>query len=108
MTRRTSYPVIDMKKTGENIKKIREEQNISVSEIQHFLGISNPQAIYQWQRGISLPSVDHLCALSHLFDIPMNDILVLEDMTEHTPSALLRAAQRIPVVAQTMLLLAAA
>ena len=92
MAIRIPYPVIDMKKTGENIKRIRENQNISVIEVQHFLGISNPQAIYQWQRGISLPSVDHLCALSHLFNIPMNDILVLEDMSKHSPTALQRVA----------------
>ena len=71
MIKNIPYPVIDMQRTGENIRKIREEQHISVTEVQRFLGISNPQAIYQWQKGISLPSVDHLCALSHLFGIPM-------------------------------------
>ena len=71
------YPVIDMVKTGENIKRLRIERNISVIEIQTFLGLSGSQAIYQWQAGFTLPSVDHLCALSHLFDVTMNDILVL-------------------------------
>ena len=108
MARRIPYPVIDMKKTGENIKKIREEQGVSVSELQCFLGLANPQAIYQWQKGISIPSVDHLCALSHLFNISMNDILVLEDMTDCSPSVLQSAAQRIPFVIQTVILLAAA
>ena len=108
MARRIPYPVIDMKRTGENIKRIREEQDISVAEVQRFLGIANPQAIYQWQKGISLPSVDHLCALSHLFDIPMNDILVLEDITERSPAALRRTAQRIPFFVQTLILLTAA
>lgn len=107
MEKNIPYPVIDMKRTGENIKRLREEQNISVSEVQHFLGITNPQAIYQWQKGISLPSVDHLCALSHLFGIPMNDILVLADTPETTPSAQRCAVRRIPFVAQTILLLAA-
>ena len=108
MAKNIPYPVIDMKKTGDNIKRLREEQNITVTEVQNFLGISNPQAIYQWQKGISLPSVDHLCALSHLFDMPMNDILVLTDTPEHSLSAQRRAVRRIPFVAQTMMLLAAA
>ena len=94
-----------MKKTGENIKQIREEQRISVSEVQRFLEISSPQAC---QRDIGLPSVDRLCALSHLFDMPMNDILVLETTTNRGPSVLRRASQKIPFVAQTMLLLTAA
>ena len=108
MVRRIPYPVIDMKKTGENIRKIREEQNISVIEIQNFLGISNPQAIYQWQRGISLPSVDHLCALSHLFDVPMNDILILADSPENNPSAISHIAKRVPMTARTLILFTAA
>ena len=108
MARRIPYPVIDMKRTGANIKHIREKQSISAAEVQHFLGLANPQAIYQWQQGISLPSVDHLCALSHLFCIPMNDILVLADTPECNPSAAQRAALQIPFSAQVMMLLAAA
>lgn len=71
------YPIINMEKTGENIKRLRTEQNISVADIQAFLGLATPQAVYQWQAGITLPSVDHLCALSHLFGVTMNDILIL-------------------------------
>lgn len=72
------YPVIDLKMTGKNIKRLREEHNISVVELQSFLGLESPQAVYQWQRGISLPSVDNLCALSHALGVTMNDILVVE------------------------------
>ena len=49
------YPVINMEKTGENIKRLRLEQKISVADIQAFLGLATPQAIYQWQAGITLP-----------------------------------------------------
>ena len=73
-----SYPVIDMERTGENIKQLREERNISMLELQHYLGFTSPQAIYQWQNGTNLPTVDNLCALSHLFGISMNEILVLK------------------------------
>lgn len=72
------YPVIDMIKTGENIKKLREDRNISVFELQRFMGFTGPQAIYQWQNGTTLPTVDNLCALSHLFGISMNEILILK------------------------------
>jgi len=71
------YPVINMALTGANIKRLRIERNISVADIQSFLGLTSAQAIYQWQAGFTLPSVDHLCALSHLFGVTMNDILVL-------------------------------
>ena len=102
MARRISSPVFDMNRTGEHIKKIRQEQNLSTIDVQNFLGFSNPLAIYQCQKGISLPSVDHLCALSHLFDVPRNDIIVLANTPEAPPSA-----RRIPFVTQTMFLLVA-
>lgn len=35
-----------------------------------------PQAIYKWQRGQSLPSVDNLYALSALLQVPMNEIII--------------------------------
>lgn len=101
------YPVIDTKKTGENIKRLREEHNISVIDIQQFLGLANPQAIYQWQRGINLPTVDHLCALSHLFGITMNEILVLKEPPECGSSEVVHMKKALPM-AKKMFLLAAA
>lgn len=76
------YPVIDLKKTGENIKRLREARCISVVDLQYFLGLASPQAIYLWQRGVNLPTVDHLCALSRLFKVSMNDILVLQETSD--------------------------
>ena len=73
------YPVIDLKKTGENIKRLREARCISVVDLQYFLGLASPQAIYLWQRGVNLPTVDHLYALSRLFKVSMNDILVPQE-----------------------------
>lgn len=108
MEKNIPYPVIDMRKTGEHIRELRKEQNISVAEVQSFLGLSNPQAIYQWQKGISLPSVDHLCALSHLFGIPMNDIIVLTDAPKKSPAAMLRPARRGLMTAKKLILFTAA
>ena len=76
------YPVIDLKKTGENIKRLREARCISVADLQYFLGLASPQAIYYWQRGINLPTVDHLYALSRLFKVSMNDILVPQESSD--------------------------
>ena len=102
------FPVIDMKRTGENIKRLREEHGVSVADIQCFLGLANPQAIYQWQKGINLPTVDHLCALSHLFDISMNDILVLAEPPEDKRSSVVHLTKKAPMMAKKMLLLIAA
>ena len=87
MVQSIPYPVIDMYKTGENIKHLREERSISVSALQEYLGLASQQAIYNWQRGTCLPTVDHLCALSHLFSVPMDDILILKGAEQnHSPN----------------------
>jgi len=48
----------------------------TVRDVQRLMGFNNPQAIYKWQQGKSLPSVDNLYALGALFEVPMEDILV--------------------------------
>lgn len=72
----TQFPVIDPVATGANITRLRQERGFTVRDIQQFFGFEEPQAIYKWQRGQSLPSIDNLYALSTLFQISMNEILV--------------------------------
>lgn len=99
MTKSIPYPVIDLRKTGQNIKHLREERNISVSALQEYLGLASQQAIYNWQRGICLPTVDHLCALSHLFSVPMDDILILKDSDRHYSPNAFYFAKAFPLMA---------
>lgn len=71
------FPVVNMEQTGQNILALRERRGISVKELQDMLGFSTPQAIYKWQHGDSLPTVDHLVVLSVIFDVPMEAILIV-------------------------------
>ena len=70
------FPVIDMVETGKNILRLREERGMTVRDLQAYFGFEEPQAIYKWQRGQSLPSVDNLYALSALLQVPMNEIII--------------------------------
>lgn len=63
---KSKYPVIDMKRTGENIKRIMMIHGMSVKDIQEFLELSTPQSIYHWFDGRNLPTLDNLYALSDL------------------------------------------
>lgn len=72
----TRFPVIDPVATGANITRLRREHGFTVRDLQQFFGFEEPQAIYKWQRGQSLPSIDNLYALSTLLHISMNEILV--------------------------------
>ena len=72
----TYFPVIDPVATGENIMQLRRARGLSVRDIQAYFGFEEPQAIYKWQRGKSLPSVDNLYALGALLEVPLDEILV--------------------------------
>ena len=70
-------PVVNLKQTGQNICFLREQSGISVKELQLLLGFATPQAIYKWQHGDSLPTVDNLVALSAIFSVPIDSILAV-------------------------------
>ena len=76
-----AFPTLDLKATGANIARLREANGYSVKDLQEFFGFEQPQAIYKWQWGQSLPSVDNLYALSILFNTSMNSILVSTDQS---------------------------
>ncbi len=70
------FPVIDPIATGRNILSLRKEKGLSVRDLQAFFGFEEPQAIYRWQYGKTLPSVDNLYALSMILGVPMERILI--------------------------------
>lgn len=69
------FPVIDPVETGKNILRLRKEKGMSVRDIQNWFNFEEPRAIYKWQSGQTLPSVDNLYALSVLLEVSMEDIL---------------------------------
>lgn len=71
-----NLPVVNMKQTGQNITMLREQRGISVKQLQGMMGFATPQAIYKWQHGESLPTVDNLVALSAIFAVPIDTILI--------------------------------
>ena len=69
------FPVIDPVATGENILRLRKARGLSVRDLQDWFGFEEPQAIYKWQRGESMPTIDNLYALSTLFETSVDGIL---------------------------------
>lgn len=74
-----TMPVIDMTATGQNIVRLRRQAGLSVRDLQAVFGFSNPQAIYKWQRGQALPTLDNLVVLAAVFGVTINDIIVCTD-----------------------------
>ena len=70
------YPVIDIARTGQNIKRIMKLKGMTMKNIQEFLELSTPQSIYHWFDGRNLPTIDNLYALSELFRLPVDALIV--------------------------------
>ena len=70
------YPIIDKEKTGLRIQNFMKLKNITAKDIQESLGLTYVQAVYHWINGRCLPSLENLYALSELFEVPM-DILIV-------------------------------
>ena len=72
-------PVIDLTATGSNITRLRIHAGLTVKDLQDIFGFSTPQAIYKWQRGTALPTVDNLVVLAAVFGVRIEDILIFQD-----------------------------
>jgi hypothetical protein len=49
---------------------------MKVKDIQEFLELSTPQSIYHWFDGRNLPTIDNLYALSELFHLPVDELII--------------------------------
>jgi len=72
------YLSIQQKATGNRIKRLLQENGYTVKDIQEVMGFENPQAVYKWLSGRSLPSLDNLLILSRVLHTSIEDILVID------------------------------
>lgn len=73
-----TMPAIDMVATGRNIVRLRQSAGLSVKDLQIFFGFATPQAIYKWQHGTAMPTLDNLVALAFVFGVSMDEIIVVD------------------------------
>ncbi|MGN0247077.1 MAG: helix-turn-helix domain-containing protein [Lachnospiraceae bacterium] len=71
-------PTIDMAATGKNIERLRKAAGLSVRDLQDVFGFTTPQAIYKWQHGTAMPTIDNLVVLAALLQVKIDDILVVD------------------------------
>lgn len=68
-------PVFDVVQTGNKIKILRKENGFTVHELQVLFGFDYPQAIYAWESGKSIPTVDNLIVLARLFSVALDELI---------------------------------
>jgi transcriptional regulator with XRE-family HTH domain len=68
---------MDKKKTGNLIREARQCKNYTQSELGRMLGVTN-KAVSRWENGESFPDIGVLESLSHLLELPIQDIVTGE------------------------------
>ncbi len=69
---------ISKEETGKKIRKLMAWHNVTVREIQEEMELESPQAVYKWLNGRAIPSTENLLILGKLLNVPMEDMIVLE------------------------------
>lgn len=79
-TRKFLRPVIDLQATGLQIKSLRKESGYSVRDLQDIFGFEFPQAIYAWEQGKNVPTIDNLLILAKLFNVSIEDLVSVRNV----------------------------
>lgn len=76
-----TLPTIDTVGTGIRIMDLRKKAGLPVKDLQIMLGFATPNAIYKWQNGAAMPTLDNLIVLAAIFNVPIDDIIVIDNKT---------------------------
>jgi len=74
-----AYPVINIRESGRNIRRICREQGYTANDLREYLYLADERVVWRWWSGRSLPNLSNLCALSALLKVTVNEMLVFED-----------------------------
>ena len=73
-------PRFDIVASGERMKEIRKQRNISVKQVMEYMGFESTQAVYKWEAGKCYPQADNLVALAILYNVSPMELLVEENL----------------------------
>lgn len=73
-----TMPTIDMAGTGKRITDLRQKTGLSVRDLQDIFGFATPNAIYKWQHGTAMPTLDNLVILAAVFHVAIDDMIVID------------------------------
>ena len=76
-----TLPTIDTVGTGIRVMDLRKKAGLPVKDLQMMLGFATPNAIYKWQNGAAMPTLDNLIVLAAIFNVPIDDIIVIDNKT---------------------------
>lgn len=76
------FPVIDNSLTGQHLREVCREKNISASRVHELLCLGSTQTVYDWFKGRTLPSLENMVALSVLLGYTVEDLIIFASSGE--------------------------
>ena len=73
------YISIMLPETGNRIRSLMRQRGLSARDLQQACGFEQPQAVYKWLNGQSVPSIDNLLILGTVFGTKIENILVTSE-----------------------------
>lgn len=73
-------PVINVAATAANIKACRIRAGYSVREIQNIFNFNSTEAIYSWEKGKYLPTIDNMIVLAAVYGVTVDDIVIKDEI----------------------------
>ncbi len=67
------------------IRELRQERGWTQLELAYKLGVT-PVTVYNWERGRSEPRVSQFRSLARLFEVGMDDIVLVGELAKRTPA----------------------
>lgn len=68
---------------GEQLVKLRKENNMSQEKLAELLGVSR-QTIYKWENNKVYPDMINLVAISEIFDVSIDELIKGEQRSNQT------------------------
>ena len=69
--------ILDKDGTAKKIRALITESKITFEELAEMLQLKSPRVIYDWVNGIKLPGLENMYNLALIFNIKMEDCLIL-------------------------------
>lgn len=65
---------MDVVKTGDFLRDLRKEKNLTQEELGEQIGVTN-KTVSRWENGVYFPPVEYLIKLGEIFNVTVNEIL---------------------------------
>jgi len=69
--------ILDKVSTGLRISSLRAKAVLTHEELADLLQLKSPRVIYDWESGMKVPNAENLYNLALIFNIKMEDLLVM-------------------------------